>query len=93
MDVVLYRGKLPRSELGAVVGTGDRQARRIAATLLNLGVLDSESSRAPLCLVLPATLASLWMPGLFPEKRFMAILKPGADWRLTVELIRILANR
>lgn len=69
MDAVLYRGELPRGELEAVVGTGDRQARRIAATLLDLGVLVSETSRAPLRLAFPASLASRWMPGLFPEKR------------------------
>lgn len=48
MDAVLYRGELPRGELEAVVGTGDRQARRIAATPLDLGVLVSESSRTPI---------------------------------------------
>lgn len=68
VDAVLYRGELPRGELEAVVGTGDRQARRIAATLLDIGVLVSESSRAPLRLAFPATLASRWMPGLFPDK-------------------------
>ena len=68
LDAVLYRGELPRSELDAVVGTGDRQARRIAATLLDRGVLVSESSRAPLRMAFPATLASRWMPGLFPDK-------------------------
>jgi len=31
-------------------------------------VLVSDSARAPLRLVFPATLASRWMPGLFPEK-------------------------
>jgi len=68
IDAVLYRGELPRGELESVVGTGDRQARRIAATLLERGVLVSESSRAPLRMAFPATLASRWMPGLFPEK-------------------------
>ncbi|WBX83817.1 Fic family protein [Sphingosinicella microcystinivorans] len=68
IDAILYRGELPRGELESVVGTGDRQARRVAATLLDLGVLVSESSRAPLRLAFPATLASRWMPGLFPDK-------------------------
>jgi Fic family protein len=69
IDAILYRGELPRGDLEAVVGTGDRQARRIAATLLDLGVLVSESSRAPLRLAFPAALASRWLPGLFPDKR------------------------
>jgi hypothetical protein len=68
IDAVLYRGELPRADLEDVVGTGDRQARRIAATLLERGVLVSESSRAPLRMAFPAVLASSWMPGLFPDK-------------------------
>jgi hypothetical protein len=47
---------------------GERQARRIAAALLERGVLVSESPRAPLRLAFPAALASRWMPGLFPEQ-------------------------
>jgi len=68
LDAVLYRGELPRGELDSVVGTGDRQARRIASQLLEMGVLVSESSRAPLRITFPATLAARWMPGLFPER-------------------------
>jgi hypothetical protein len=33
------------------------------------GVLTADSPRAPLRLVFSATLASRWMPGLFPEER------------------------
>jgi Fic family protein len=68
LDAVLYRGELPRGDLEATVGTGERQARRIAAALIDMGVLVSESSRAPLRIAFPATLASRWMPGLFPDK-------------------------
>ncbi len=68
LDAVLYRGELPRGDLEAIVGTGERQARRVASTLVDMGVLVSESSRAPLRIAFPATLASRWMPGLFPEK-------------------------
>jgi Fic family protein len=68
LEAVLYRGELPRGDAAGVVSTGDRQARRIVSGLLDAGVLVSESSRAPLRLAFPATLASRWMPGLFPEK-------------------------
>jgi len=68
LEAVLYRGELPRADLEAVVGTGGRQARRIASALLDIGVLVSESTRAPLRIAFPATLATSWMPGLFPEK-------------------------
>lgn len=68
LEAVLYRGELPRGAAAAVVGTGDRQARRIVSTLLDKGVLKSESARAPLRLAFPAALASRWLPGLFPER-------------------------
>lgn len=68
LEAVLYRGELPRGDADNVVGTGERQARRIVSALLNKGVLVSDSPRAPLRLAFPAALASRWMPGLFPEK-------------------------
>jgi Fic family protein len=68
LEAVLYRGELPRGDADAVVGTGERQARRIVSALLHKEVLISASSRAPLRLAFPAALASRWMPGLFPEK-------------------------
>jgi hypothetical protein len=68
LEAVLYRGELPRGDADAVVGTGERQARRIVSALVDRGVLESESPRAPLRLTFPAALAHRWMPGLFPEK-------------------------
>ena len=67
LQAVLYRGDLPRADAPGIVGTGERQARRIVSALLDLGVLVSESTRAPLRLAFPAALAPRWMPGLFPE--------------------------
>jgi Fic family protein len=68
LEAVLYRGELPRADAANIVGTGDRQARRVVSALLEQGVLTSESIRAPLRLAFPAMLASRWMPGLFPER-------------------------
>lgn len=68
LEAVLYRGELPRGDAAAIVGTGDRHARRVVSALIDQGVLVSESTRAPLRLAFPAALASRWMPGLFPEK-------------------------
>ncbi len=68
LEAMLYRGELPRRDAAGIVGTGDRQARRIVSALMERGVLVSESSRAPLRLAFPATLASRWMPGLFPDR-------------------------
>jgi Fic family protein len=49
LEAVLYRGELPRGDADTVVGTGERQARR----LLSKEVLVSDSSRAPLRSRLP----------------------------------------
>lgn len=68
LDAMLYRGALPRGEVAGLVGTGERQARRIVADLSASGAVSSAGPRAPLTLAFPATLASRWMPGLFPEQ-------------------------
>ena len=68
LEAVLYRGEMPRGEVGELLGLTPRHARRTVATLLERGVLASEHSRAPLHLAFPAALASRWMPGLFPER-------------------------
>ncbi len=67
LEAVLYRGELPRGDVANIVGTGDRQARRVIAALQGAGVLQSASTRAPLRIVFPARLAGRWMPGLFPD--------------------------
>ena len=67
LEAVLYRGELPRGDAAGIVGTGERQARRVVSALLEQGVLTSQSTRAHLHLAFPATFASRWMPGLFPE--------------------------
>jgi Fic family protein len=68
LETILYRGEIPRADVVGIVGTGERQARRVISALVERGVLASESSRAPLRLAFPSALASRWMPGLFPEK-------------------------
>lgn len=68
LEALLYRGELPRGEVAAIVGIGDRQARRIVAALVNRGVVAAETARSPLRLVFPAALAPRWMPGLFPDQ-------------------------
>ena len=68
LEAVLYPGELPRGDVDGVVGTCERQARCIVSALVDRGVLESESPRAPLRLTFPAALAQRWMPGLFPEK-------------------------
>lgn len=67
LRAVLYQGTLPRGEVAGMLGASDRSARRITSALINIGALSAESSRAPLSLAFPATLAGRWMPGLFPQ--------------------------
>ena len=67
-EALLYRGELPRSEVQNLLNVGERQASRVISALLERGVVTSASTRAPLHLAFPATLASRWMPGLFPDK-------------------------
>jgi Fic family protein len=66
LEALLYRGELPRGDVAALLGTGDRHARRVVAALVSRGVLVSSGPREPLRLAFPAALASRWMPGLFP---------------------------
>jgi Fic family protein len=74
LEAVLYRGELARAEADTVLGTGERQARRIVSALVDKGVLVSDSSRAPLRLAFSAALAPRWMPGLFPDQPY-----PGSE--------------
>ena len=68
LEAVLYRGNLPRGEVADLLGTSDRHARRVVSALTKRSVLTSKSPRSPLHITFPATLASRWMPGLFPER-------------------------
>ncbi len=68
IEAVLYRGELPRGDVANVLSLTPRHARRIVSALLDRGVLTSKGSRDPLTLAFPATLASRWMPGLFPDQ-------------------------
>jgi hypothetical protein len=68
LDALLYRGEVRRGDVGEILGVGDRQGRRVIAALAEKEVLASDSSHAPIRLAFPATLASRWMPGLFPDK-------------------------
>jgi len=44
LEAELYRGELPRGEVAAVVGTSERQGRRIGSALVGRRVLTSESA-------------------------------------------------
>jgi Fic family protein len=66
LDHILFNGSLQRRDLPGIVGTDDRQARRIAQPLVKIGLIRSVSTRAPYYLAFPAELAPRLMPGLYP---------------------------
>jgi Fic family protein len=68
LEAALYRGHLPRGDVAGLLGTSDRQARRVVSALAKRGVLTSDSPRAALRIAFPAVLASRWLPGLFPDR-------------------------
>lgn len=68
LEMVLYRGELPRGKAAGLLGASERQARRVTSALLGRGVLVLEGARAPLRIAFPAEIAPHWMPGLFPER-------------------------
>ncbi|MGV3626780.1 MAG: Fic family protein [Betaproteobacteria bacterium] len=68
LEAMLYRGELPRRDIGGLLGATSRTATRVTSQLLAQGIFQSDSPRAPLRLAFPAALASRWMPGLFPDK-------------------------
>lgn len=66
LETILYRNELPRGELSSLLNVTDRHARRLTASLIEKGIITSDSPKSPLKLAFPSTLASRWMPGLFP---------------------------
>jgi len=67
LEAILYRGEISRGEMSSILNVTDRHARRLIAALIQRGILVSDSPKSQLKLAFPATLASRWMPGLFPS--------------------------
>lgn len=66
LEAILYRGEISRGEMSVILNVTDRHARRLTSTLIEKGIIISDSPKSALKLAFPATLASRWMPGLFP---------------------------
>jgi Fic family protein len=68
LEILFIKGELQRGEISRLLSLGDRQARRVVSSLVEVGAVSTRSSRAPLFPAFPATLAPHWMPGLFPDQ-------------------------
>jgi Fic family protein len=68
LESLLLLGELPRGDVQSILHSSPATARRVMSALTQKGVLTSGSTRAPVRLAFPASLAARWMPGLFPEK-------------------------
>lgn len=66
LEAILYRGEISRGEMAEILNVTARHARRLTATLIEKGILISDSPKSSLKLAFPATLSDRWMPGLFP---------------------------
>jgi len=66
IQAVLFKGELTRQEAPFLLGVTDRQTRRVTSALVEKGLLTSQTDKTPFKLAFPASLASQWMPGLFP---------------------------
>jgi Fic family protein len=68
LDAVLYRGEVPRGEVASMLGISPRLGRDIVASLVERGVLTSDTAYGTLRVLFPAKLATRWMPDLFPAE-------------------------
>ena len=67
LDAILYRGEVPRGEVASMLGISPRSGRDIVSSLIERGVLTSDTAYGALRILFPAKLANRWMPDLFPE--------------------------
>ena len=83
LKAVRYRGELACADAANIVGTGERQARRVVSALLEHGVLTSQSARAPApCLPRDTRRA---LDAWFVPRKDRGIISddattPGASW-------------
>jgi Fic family protein len=65
LQLLVYRGSIPRGEIPTLLGLEERTARRVVSYLIDEGFIVSNTSRAPLCIAIPAHAAPDIFPGLF----------------------------
>ena len=67
LHYVAITGKLERGKFVSMTGLGERSGRRMLASLLNYGILKSESTRAPVEFHVPMKSLRYLFPSLWPE--------------------------
>jgi len=61
------RGAVPRGEAPRLLGLPERTARRYVADFIKQGLINSESSLAPLAINFPSASVGYFFPRLYPE--------------------------
>jgi Fic family protein len=64
---VVLAGTVARGRVARLIGTSERTARRVTATLLQQKLLVSDSHRGALRLGIPLDVVERWFPRLYPE--------------------------
>lgn len=59
-------GEVERSKVPMLTGYEERAARKVTSELVKSGMLKATSTRAPLRLAFPASIAERWFPRLYP---------------------------
>ena len=67
LERVLHQGEVARGEVGRIMGLKERTARELLATLLEHGILGSETPKGPVSLRFPFRSIEQLFPSLFPE--------------------------
>ena len=67
LDEVLIRGEMPRGDAERVTGMKERSARLLLASLVEDGILGSETPKGPVSLRFPVKAVEILFPRLFPE--------------------------
>lgn len=65
----ILAGEFARSQVQALTGYQERQARTVLSTLLDCGVLTSPSSKGKVRLGFPVDIIERWLPRLYPAVR------------------------
>jgi Fic family protein len=67
LEEALMRGQFERGDIARITGMPERSARRILGSVIETGLLASETEKGPVSLRFPADALEILFPRLFPE--------------------------